>query len=83
MARFAPDYKSFIYPVAGRGEVTFYRQGWKEGALVGTPQVALKLPFSFSLFYKGNAFDFSRDLSTVVYVRPSGQFDLYFLSQTR
>jgi serine/threonine protein kinase len=78
--RFAPDYKSFIYPVAGRGEVTFYRQGWRDGALVGTPQVALRLPFAFSLYYKGNAFDFSRDLSRIVYVRPGGQHDLYFLS---
>jgi hypothetical protein len=83
MLRFAPDYKSLIYAVAGRGEITFYRQGWRDGALVGTPQVALKLPFAFPLAYKGNAFDFSRDLSRIVYVRPGGQHDLYFLSQAQ
>ena len=82
LLRFAPDFKSFVYAVAGRGEVTFYRQGWRGGALVGTPQVALKVPFAFPLVYKGNALDISRDLSTIVYVRPSGQHDLYFLSQT-
>jgi len=27
------------------------------------------------------AYDFSHDLSTVVYARPGGQHDLYFLSQ--
>jgi serine/threonine protein kinase len=32
----------------------------------------LKLPFAFPLAYKGNAFDFSRDLSKIVYVRPGG-----------
>jgi hypothetical protein len=83
MLRFAPDYKSFTYAVAGRGEITFYRQGWRDGTLVGKPQVALKLPFAFPLFYKGNAFDSSRDLSKIVYVRPGGQHDLYFLSQAQ
>ena len=29
----------------------------------------------------GNAYDFSRDLSTIVYARPGGQQDLYLLSQ--
>jgi serine/threonine protein kinase len=83
MLRFAPDYKSFIYVVAGRGEITFYRQGWQNGALVGTPQVALRAPFAFPLSYKGNAFDFSRDLSKIVFVRPGGQHDLYRLSQAQ
>ena len=83
IVRFAPDYKSFIYAVAGRGEVTFYRQGWQDGTLVGKPQIALKLPFAFPLYYKGNAFDASRDLSKIVYVRPGGQHDLYFLSQAQ
>jgi hypothetical protein len=83
MVWFAPDYKSFVYAVAGRGEVIFYRQGWQDGALVGKPQIALKVPFAFPLAYKGNAFDFSRDLSKIVYVRPSGQHDLYFLSHAQ
>ncbi len=77
----APDGQSFLYPVASRGEVMIYRQGWRDGKLVGTAHVALKVPFAFNLFYHGNAYDFSRDLSTIVYARPGGQADLYLLSQ--
>jgi hypothetical protein len=29
----------------------------------------------------GNAYDFSKDLSTIVYARPGGHLDLYLLSQ--
>jgi hypothetical protein len=81
-ATFARDGKSFLYAVASRGEVTIYRQPWKDGKLIGTPQVALKVPFAFPLKYgTGNAYDFSRDLSTIVYARPGGHADLYLLSQ--
>jgi serine/threonine protein kinase/Tol biopolymer transport system component len=79
-ARFSPDGKSFLYAVASRAEVTFYRQAWSDGKLIGKPQIALRFPFAFSLVYRGNAFDFSPDLSTVVYVRPGGQADLYFMA---
>ena len=48
-ARFSPDGKSFLYAVASRAEVTFYRQAWSKGKLIGKPQIALKFPFSFSL----------------------------------
>jgi len=48
---------------------------------IGKPQIVLKLPFAFPLVSGGNAYDFSRDLSTVVYARPSGHADLYLLSQ--
>ena len=78
---FARDGKSFLYAVASRGEVTIYRQPWNDGKVIGTPQVALKVPFSFSSIYQGNAYDFSRDLSTIVYARPGGHADLYLLSQ--
>jgi Tol biopolymer transport system component len=79
---FAKDGKSFLYAVAsGGGEVTVWRQGWKDGKLVGTPQVALKVPFAFPLYYSGNGYDISRDLSTIVYARPGGHADLYLLSQ--
>jgi len=78
--RFARDSKSFLYPLATRGEVTFYRQAWRDGKVIGKPEVALKLPFAFPLFYQGNAYDFSRDLTTIVYARPGGQADLYLLS---
>jgi hypothetical protein len=79
---FARDGKSFLYAVASRGEVTIYRQPWKDGKAIGAPQVALKVPFAFPLTYAGgNAYDFSRDLSTIVYARPGGHADLYLLSQ--
>jgi serine/threonine protein kinase/Tol biopolymer transport system component len=80
-ALFAPDGKSFLYAVASRGEMTIYRQPWRDGNLTGPVQVALKLPFAFSLSLSGNGYDFTRDLSTIVYSRPGGQHDLYFLSQ--
>ncbi len=79
LAHLSADQKSFVYAVAGKGEVTFYRQGWQNGKLIGTPQIALKIPFAFSLSYNGNAFDYSADLSKIVYVRPGGQHELYFL----
>jgi Tol biopolymer transport system component len=79
-AHYAPDGKSIVYPVASRGEVTFYRQGIQEDKPVGKPQVALKLPFTFSLTYNGNGFDFTSDLSTIVYCRPGGQADFYLLT---
>jgi Tol biopolymer transport system component len=78
---FAPDGKSFVYPVAEQGGAVFYRQGWHDGQVVGKPEVALKLPFNLRLFYAGNAFDFTRDLSSIVYTRPGGEADLYLLSQ--
>ena len=81
-ATFARDGKSFSYAVVSRREVTIYRQLWRDGQRVGTPQVALKVPFAFSLHYKGgNAYDISRDLSTIVYAHPGGHADLYLLSQ--
>jgi len=61
-----------------------YRQPWKDGKVIGTPQVALKLPFTFPLYYGssyGSSYDFSHDLSTIVYARPGGHADLYLLSQ--
>ena len=82
-ARYSPDGKSVLYALASRGEVTFYRQALRDGDPVGKPQIALKLPFTFQLFYQGNAFDFSPDLSVVVYARPGGQADLYLLSQSQ
>jgi serine/threonine protein kinase len=77
---FAPDGKSLLYAVAFRGEVGIYRQPWKDGKVIGTPQVAVKLPFTFPLNY-GFTYDFSHDLSTIVYARSGGHADLYLLSQ--
>jgi hypothetical protein len=81
-AIFSRDGKSFLYAVASRGEVTIYRQPWREGKIIGAPQVALRVPFAFPFDYGGgNAYDFSKDLSTIVYARPGGHADLYLLSQ--
>jgi serine/threonine protein kinase len=80
-AIFARDGKSLLYAAAFRGEVAVYRQPWKDGRVIGTLQVALKLPFTFRLDWNGSSYDFSRDLSTIVYARPGGHADLYLLSQ--
>jgi serine/threonine protein kinase/Tol biopolymer transport system component len=76
---FASDHKSILYAVSDRGTATIYRVPWNNGQVTGTPQVAYKVPFSFSIAYGGNGYDFSHDLSTIVYARPGGQADLYEL----
>ena len=79
---FARDGESFLYAVPSRAEITIFRQAWRDGKIIGAPQVALKVPFTFPLGYAtGNAYDFSKDLSTIVYARPGGHADLYLLSQ--
>ena len=80
-ARFARDGKSFLYGSSVRGAVTIYRQRWMDGKNIGAPEAALKIPFAFPLDYVGNGYDFSIDLSTIVYARPTGHYDLYLLSQ--
>lgn len=78
----ARDGKSFVYPVPGRGEILFYRQGFYEGKLTGEPELALKLPFAFPFnVMGGNAYDFSPDLSKIVYARISGKSDVFLLKQ--
>jgi Tol biopolymer transport system component len=77
----ATDGRSFMYAIPSRHDVTIYRQNWQAGKIIGQPQVAVKLPFAFPLVSGGNAYDFSRDLSTIVYARPGGHADLYLLSQ--
>jgi len=78
---FSEDGKSILYLTVVRGETIIYRLPWRAEKLTGAPQPALKLPFAFRQGYSGNAYDFSKDLSTVVYARPGGQADLYHLSQ--
>ena len=59
-----------------------FSSGLERRKIIPAPQVALKLPFTFALGNaSGNAYDFSRDLSTIVYARPGGHADLYLLSQ--
>jgi len=78
---FSPDGKSILYQSASPGETAIYRQPWRDGKLMGSSQVAQKLPFAIRQGYGGNAYDFTRDLSSIVYSRPGGQFDLYLLSK--
>jgi serine/threonine protein kinase/Tol biopolymer transport system component len=75
------DGKSFLYAIPSQQDVTIYRQGWQDGKSIGKPQVALKLPFAFPLVSGGNAYDFSSDLSTVIFARAGGHADIYLLSQ--
>ena len=78
----ARDGNSFLYAVFSHGEVTIYRQLWRDGKTIGTSQVALKVPFAFPAYYASHAgYDFTRDLSTIVYAHPGGHADLYLLSQ--
>jgi serine/threonine protein kinase/Tol biopolymer transport system component len=81
VVHFSSDGKAILYLSASRTETVIYRQPWSNGKLTGPAQPALKLPFTFRHGYAGNAYDFSKDLSTVIYARPSGQADLYYLSQ--
>ncbi len=83
IVRAGADGKSFLYPVQGKGEIIFYRQGFEDGKLVGEPKVALKLPFAFPLSFFGNAYDIAPDLSTVIYAKPGGQADFYYQEWAR
>jgi Tol biopolymer transport system component len=80
-SEFAPDGKSLLYAIPSQHEVTIYRVGWQDGKLIGSPQVAVKLPFAVPFSSGGNGYDFARDLSSVVYARRAGHADLYLLSQ--
>jgi hypothetical protein len=76
---FARDGKLFLYAVASRGKSRFTVSF---GENHRAPQAALKVPFAFPLSSGGDSvYDFSRDLSTIVYARPGGHADLYILSQ--
>jgi serine/threonine protein kinase len=81
LAMYSGDGKSFLYSLASHGETTIFRQPWHNGTPIGAPVPALKLPFALREDYGGNAFMVSRDLSSIVYARPGGHDDLYFLSQ--
>jgi serine/threonine protein kinase len=71
---FSTDGTSLLYSVPGELETTIYRASWNDGK-IGTPEVASRLPFVL----RGDD-NFSRDLTTLVYSRPSGQAELFHLS---
>ena len=81
LAMYAHDGKSYLYSLASHGETTIFRQPWRNGTPIGSPVPALKLPFVLREDYNGNAFIVSRDLTSIVFARPGGHDDLYFLSQ--
>jgi hypothetical protein len=74
--------KEYSTRFPGQREMIFYEAPWSEGNLAGTTEKVLSLPFSFplALGYFGSAFEFTPDLSTIVYVPAAGQADLYFIS---
>jgi serine/threonine protein kinase len=78
---FGPDDKSILYSIPAHGETVVYKQPWRDGALSGSPLAILKIPVAVREDYNGNAFTIAPDLSSVAFARPSGQDDLYFLSQ--
>jgi len=81
LTMFARDGKSFLYSLASHGETTIWRQPWHDGETIGAPIPALKLPFALREDYSGNAYSLAPDLSSVVFSRPGGYDDLYFISQ--
>ena len=81
LTMFAKDGKSFLYSLAAHGETTIWRQRWHNGEAIGAPVPALKLPFALREDYGGNAYSVAPDLSSVIFSRPGGYDDLYFISQ--
>jgi serine/threonine protein kinase/sugar lactone lactonase YvrE len=80
IVRVSADNRSFLYAVEKSNEILFYKAGLKDGKLDGEPELVLKVPFVFLQMLDGNAFDFTRDLSTIVFVQPNMQADIYLLS---
>ena len=78
--RFSKDHKSILYAVAEAGDINIYSAPWSDGKLTGPPVLALRLPFTFPINFQGNAYDFTRDLSTIVYAKPGGNANLFLLS---
>jgi hypothetical protein len=76
---FARDGKSFLYAVSALDGTIIYRQRWKDGKLVGSPSVEVKVPINLSGFL-GDSYSFSSDLSTMIYARPDRRADLYLMS---
>ena len=78
--RSAPDGGSFLYAIPGALDTVVYRVRWNGGE-AGRPEVAARLPLVLHPWiFGGSGYDFSRDLSTLVYSSPSGQADLFLLS---
>lgn len=70
---FARDGKSFLYAVASRGELTVVVSRGERAELRALPKPRSRSPSRFPYATRnGNAYDFFRDLSTMVYARLGG-----------
>jgi hypothetical protein len=68
------------YPVAGLDQVTIFSAPWSDGKITRDPQPVFTSPINFPLTYYGNAYDISRDLSTLIYAKRGGQSDIFLLT---
>jgi serine/threonine protein kinase len=80
-ALYARDGKSFLFENTVHGKTSIFRQGLRDGEAVGEPQPVLTFPFAVREDFAGNASNISEDLSVMVYARPNGHDDLYFLNR--
>ncbi len=80
LVRMTPDNQSVLYALQNGADVSLYRAQWKDGKVISNPELALKVPFAFALSFQGNAYDFSRDLSKIIFNQPTMQGDIYMLS---
>jgi Tol biopolymer transport system component len=79
-AEYGRDGKSFLFESTKGGQTTIYRQPWQNGEAKGEPKPALVFPFVVREDFAGNAAAIAPDLSGIVYVRPNGHDDLYFIA---
>jgi hypothetical protein len=80
-ALYARDGKSFLFENTIHGQTTIFRQPLRNGEASGEPQHVLTFPFAVREDFAGNASNISDDVSVMIYARPSGQEDLYFLAR--
>jgi hypothetical protein len=79
-ALYARDGKSFLFENTIHGQTSIFRQPLRNGEAAGEPQRVLTFPFAVREDFAGNAANIAENLSVMVYARPSGQEDLYFLA---
>jgi Tol biopolymer transport system component len=79
-AEYGKDGKSFFFESTKGGQTTIYRQPWQNGEAKGEPKPALVFPFVVREDFAGNAAAVAPDLSAIVYARPNGHDDLYFMA---
>ncbi len=77
---YARDGKSFLFENTIHGQTSIFRQPLRNGEATGEPQRVLTFPFAVREDFAGNASTISEDLSVIVYARPNGQEDLFFLA---